>query len=104
MALSAVKNDKEGILKGAMDLTFLKPDDPEAMKDLFAKIVVKGVEPFSEEYASEPEQVDGYNWDSSEIVDELVALAKHAVFSFRLRPPPKEAVFVDRKLVNLYIT
>jgi len=31
-----------------------------------------------------------------------MALAKDAVFTFRLRMPPPEAIFIDRKMVGIY--
>lgn len=105
MALSAVNGDPDGILKGAEDLNFIREDDSQKMKDLFVKIILKATEPFQEKY--EGDSIDGlkvsekdYDWGENKVVDELSAMAKDAIFSFKLRPPPREAVFVDRKLVG----
>ncbi|MCY4443669.1 MAG: AarF/ABC1/UbiB kinase family protein [Proteobacteria bacterium] len=105
LALACFYKDKDMIIRYGIKMGFLRLEDTVAMKDLFVRIVIQATLPFSEEYAGKCLQ-DGscasheYDWSSSTVVGELSKLARDAVFSFRLRPPPKEAVFVDRKLVG----
>lgn len=105
MALASISDDKLGIQKQATALGFLREDDPVEVQDLFARVVLKGTEPFQKMYdgdstgEGEYSGVD-YDWGKNEVVDELAAMAKDAIFSFKLRPPPREAVFVDRKLIG----
>lgn len=105
LALASIQRDGEGVIRSAITLGFLHDDDPKTMKDLFVKIVLKGTEPFQEKY--EGESYDGsvfsekdYDWAEHKVMDDLAILAKDAIFSFKFRAPPREAIFVDRKLVG----
>lgn len=105
MALSSVNEDKAGILAAAIKMGFLRDDDPQMMLDLFQKIILKATEPFQAK--NEGETLDGssysekdYDWAEKSLIDELSEMGKDAIFSFKLRPPPREAIFVDRKLVG----
>lgn len=105
MALAAVNENGNDIVNVASEMGFIREDDPEKMKDLFTAIVLKATSPFQKK--SEGSSLDGssmepheWDWGDGSLVDELSAMGKDAIFSFKLRPPPREAVFVDRKLVG----
>ena len=102
MAVSSLEGNKDGVVQGAIDLTYLDENDSQARKDLFTAIVNKGLEPFAQRYSSKPETDKGYDWSSSQIVQDFVQLAKQAVLTTKPMQPPKEAVFVDRKLVGTF--
>ena len=87
-------------------LGFLRGDDDAKTCNLFAKICMTAIEPFSEKWASE--DVDnyigdgqGYHWAQEDLVGKMTELAKDAIFTFK-RAPPREAVFLDRKMVGTY--
>jgi hypothetical protein len=69
---------------------------------LFVRLVLKGTEPFHEKHQSSvaDSPSNAFDWGSGSLMKEVAEMAKDAVFSFKLRPPPKEAIFVDRKLLG----
>lgn len=105
MARHAIENNPEDIIYHGMKLGFLQPADSLDMQELFVKIALTAVQPFSEQYAGEG-KLDGsygeheYDWSELTVIHEISKLARNAVFAFKLRPPPPEALFIDRKLVG----
>lgn len=104
---SALEKDIEDNFHAGLNLGFLREDDSEKVRDLFARICFTAIEPFEVRFASP--QVDGseegsdpYKWGETKLLDKLTELAKDALFTFRLRPPPREAIFLDRKMVGTY--
>ncbi len=96
LAKSSIEKDRTLNKKVGLDIGFLRADDPEAVSELFAEICFTAARPF---LAREPEL---YDWTDPTFHEDLRALAKNAVFTFRLRPPPREAIFLDRKMVGTY--
>lgn len=105
LALHSLENRPSKILYYGEKLGFMKPSDTEEMQELFVRIALKAVEPFSEKYAGKCDpsgeyQKHEYDWSDLEVVHEISKLARNAAFAFKFRPPPKEAIFIDRKLVG----
>lgn len=103
---SLEKNSKSNFQAGVR-LGFLRKDDEDDVKDLFKKICFIGIEPFEEKYESplcdgSHEGEHPYDWGETKLLEKFKDLAKDALFTFRLRPPPREAVFLDRKMVGVY--
>ena len=104
---AALNRDEEALWNAGHLLGFLREDDaPDSLK-VFSKLCFAATEGFEEKYVS-PKQ-DGsdegsspYVWGSTDIIERLTLLARDAVFAFRLRPPPREAIFLDRKMVGTY--
>lgn len=105
MARSAIENCPADIIHHGTQLGFLKSTDSLEMQELFVKIALTAVQPFLVEYAGEG-KLDGsygeheYDWSELMVIHEISKLARNAVFAFKLRPPPREALFIDRKLVG----
>lgn len=101
MALASIEDDEKGVEEAARKLGFLKPEDSEGVIKLFTKICLLGASPFKKQY--DPQYGgEGFNFSENDLVEELTKLGKDAAFAFKLRPPPREAVFMDRKLVGTY--
>ncbi len=103
----SLTRDFELVVKSALAMGYLLPTDQDDAIDKFVDLCYAGVEPFAEEYASP--SLDGsdsgtnpYDWGSSDLIARLSELAKNAVFAFRFRAPPREAVFLNRKLIGSY--
>ncbi len=94
---SALDKNKAANFRAGLDLGFLREDDNEGVRELFAKICFIAIEPFEEKYVENP-----YLWAETRLLDKLTELAKDALFTFRLRPPPREAIFLDRKMMGTY--
>ena len=104
-AYAALREDPADIIASGIALEFLKDEDSPEMKNLFVELLLKAGTPFSEKHAGACAD-DGsftqkdYDWSREDLVQEISQIAKNAVFSFQLRPPPKETVFLQRKLVG----
>lgn len=105
---SALNKDKDENFQSGLSLGFMREEDSETVRELFARICFTAIEPFEEKYASslsesgESSSHQAYAWAEMKLLERLKDLAKDAIFVFRLRPPPREAVFLDRKMVGTY--
>ena len=104
----AVEGDRSRVVEAGRRLGFLRDDDPDHACELFFTICQLAVEGFAEECASPT--LDGsdagseaYEWAEAQLLKRISRYAKDAVFAFKLRTPPREAVFLDRKMVGTYI-
>ncbi len=105
---AALENDAEKLIDAGVQLGFLREDDGDKQKDLFYRFCLIVVEAFSQEYASQDEAatIPGnkpYLWGETDLLSRAGALGKDAAFVFKLRPPPREAVFLDRKVGGVFI-
>lgn len=105
---SSLEHKKEPIIKAGMKMGFLRETDSPEMLELFSHMCFTAIEPFEEVYASEG--LDGsslsgpyYEWGQSDLFKRLSELVKDAAFTFKLRSPPREAIFLDRKLLGIFI-
>ncbi len=99
--------DEQAVIRAGIRLGFLHADDDEQANALFTKICLTAIEGYLPRYASPA--IDGSNegdnpylWRETDLLQRLTGLAKNAVFTFKLRPPPREALFLDRKMVGTY--
>jgi predicted unusual protein kinase regulating ubiquinone biosynthesis (AarF/ABC1/UbiB family) len=88
-------NDSE-VRRAATRLGFLFDDDPEELKRSFCELCYLFTEPF--EPANQP-----YDWGSSDLPKRVVKVASDIVWGFRLRVPPREVVFLDRKMGGVFV-
>ena len=105
LSLAALHHNQDQIIHYGTAMGFLRHDDTHEMQQLFVKILIKAVQPFSEIHAGPCDErgsytQQDYHWSEDTLAEELSQLARSAVFSFKLRPPPPEAIFLDRKLVG----
>ncbi len=96
---AALEHDPDAIFEEGMQLGFMRENDSEKVKDLFAQLCFLAIEPFEERYAGES---NPYVWAESRLLERVTEIAKDAIFAFRLRPPPREAIFLDRKMIGVY--
>jgi predicted unusual protein kinase regulating ubiquinone biosynthesis (AarF/ABC1/UbiB family) len=94
MVIGAYHQDKQELWKGATELGFLKEGDSEAMLENFAAMCFMISEPF---------HAPAYDWRASDLPKRVAALGAQLAFSFKLRTPPRELVFLDRKLGGIFI-
>ncbi len=88
--------DDAAVEKAASKLGFLFEDDPEALKRSFCELCYLFTEPFSKE--NQP-----YDWGASDLPKRVVKVASDIVWGFRLRVPPREVVFLDRKMGGVFV-
>lgn len=104
---TALNVDYDAIVAAGRQLGFLYESDAEKVNALFVEICSIAIEGFLEEYASKDlnhklSDDNHYHWDQANLIERFSYLAKDAVFAFKFRPPPREAIFLDRKMMGLY--
>ncbi len=86
--------DRARLESGAYALGLLEPTDPEELKVLFYRLCLEITEPFLE-----PQP---FSWAESDL-PKRVAMRGWEIFRrFPLRSPPKELVFLDRKMAGVF--
>lgn len=95
---ACVQDDYEGIKKGAMEMGFLEPQDPQELIDKHYELVKLFVEPFLAPYGEN----NPYLWAQSDLPQRIRSEIPKFVLAFKLRPPPRDIVFLNRKIAGIY--
>lgn len=103
----AYYRNRERLLEGAVGLNFLRTDFPQDVQDSFVKVAYKVIEPFDRNADSDtpPEAIreDGcYGWGRSNLPERVARSGGSAALSRHFRIPPREFIFMTRKLVGVY--
>jgi predicted unusual protein kinase regulating ubiquinone biosynthesis (AarF/ABC1/UbiB family) len=108
MIQTSLQSDSSGLLKAAQELKFISPDDPAELLLAFERFCFTTVEPFMA--PEDPRNARGhinaageYNWKTSDLPQRLTKEGFRMVQTFRLRPPPQEILFLDRKTAGVFI-
>jgi len=107
LSQATLDNIPEKVVKYGCALEYLRDTDTLEVNQMFFDICKKALTGFLKE--SESPSLDGsiwtqddFHWAESEVVTHMAALAKSAIFKTRMRPPPPEAIFLDRKLAGIF--
>ena len=73
----------------------MREGDPEEQRQAFVDLCFLFTEPFSQGAA--------YDWGKSDLPKRVATQGSQLVFSMKLGEPPRELVFLDRKLGGIYI-
>lgn len=93
MAKGSFYRNPELVLRGAEGLGFMRPEDSAELKEAFCELCYLFAEPF-----------EGlYDWNATDLPKRAASEASKVAFAFKLRPPPKDVVFLDRKLGGVFI-
>ncbi|HUP56979.1 MAG TPA: AarF/ABC1/UbiB kinase family protein, partial [Bdellovibrionota bacterium] len=101
--------DMGAIERGAKGLGFLSDEDSPEMIRTFCELSYLFSEPYSPrdvEFPAPPELMDTdgvYDWGKSDLPNRVARAAARFALSFKLRPPPREIVFIDRKFGGTFI-
>ena len=107
MIHNSLLKDWDNVEANAIELGFLKPKDPPELKELFRHFCYLMTEPFDlprEEIRDLYTKEGHYRWHKSDLPLRLSAQVRLIKDGFPLRAPPQEVVFIDRKLVGVFIT
>lgn len=99
MVRGSVTHDFEQIEKGAVGLGFMRPDDDAELKKRFAELCLLIMEPFSEKTS----EACPYDFGESDLPARAIRAGKALAFAYRLRPPPRDIVFLDRKMGGVFL-
>jgi predicted unusual protein kinase regulating ubiquinone biosynthesis (AarF/ABC1/UbiB family) len=90
----SLKRDARMVEKGGRKLGLLKPDDTLELVDDYAELCFLLTEPFSSGV---------YDWRGSDLPKRVAAKVSKIAVSYKLRAPPRELVFLDRKMGGVFI-
>jgi predicted unusual protein kinase regulating ubiquinone biosynthesis (AarF/ABC1/UbiB family) len=94
MVGGAFRRDRERILRGARGLGFTQDGDEPELLDRFADLCMMFAEAF---------HVKDYDWASSDLPRRIASQGAQMALKFKLRAPPREVVFLDRKMGGIFI-
>lgn len=103
--IGSITRNRPLLIYGAMSLGLIKEHDPEELVDRYVDLCFMFTEPFwspSENiYAKAPicfDEQGNYNYNKSDLPQRIAEAGKAIVLKFNFRVPPKELVFLDRKM------
>jgi len=102
----ALQHDREAIFRGAIEIGLMRADFPRPVRDAFAQMCEMIVEPFGA-----PEQMPAalrtprgeYRWGASDLPMRAGRTAAMNALSVYFRVPPREIVFLHRRLAGVFI-
>lgn len=80
--------------KAAAKMGILAEDDPQELKDLFYDLCATIVEPFADD--------SNFDWKKNELPARVSKITWEIFKKFPLRAPPREVVFLDRKMAGVF--
>lgn len=108
MIKSLERNDLEGLRQAAMDLKFLYEADAPKLKQSFEDFCLMTMEPFLDPKdirANKNFMADSGNYDfkNSDLPQRATKKGFEIMQNFKLRAPPSEILFLDRKTGGVFI-
>lgn len=94
MLAGTFHQDRARFERASERLKVLEPGDPQELRDLFFRICHLITVPFL------PPQP--YDWRNNQLPKEVSELTWEMIRKFPLRAPPREVVFVDRKMAGIF--
>ena len=102
----AWRGDRKAILDGSTRLGFLSGRMPESTRDAYASLCSMMIEPVLGNKECVPNHVlddqGRYLWKSSDLPARIVNKATRSAVSRYFEVPPKEFIFLNRKLMGVY--
>ena len=94
MIKACIADDYDEIRKWAIIAGFLKEEDSKELVDMHYELVSMFLEPFR---GKQP-----YRWHENDLAQRIRAFLPKFILAFKLRPIPKDFIFLDRKIVGVY--
>lgn len=92
---ACIRDDYAAIREASMACGILRPDDPKESVDLHYELSRLLSEPFRHDDRL-------FDWAESDLAARIRKLIPRFIFSFKLRPPPRDFVFLNRKIAGIY--
>lgn len=106
MICAAYDEDVAGVIEGGVALKFMLVGWPEAVLNEFAQVCIAVLEPLAKsrpQAGPEAFNEEGeYCWKRSDLPTRIARRAAMSAISRYFKVPPKEFVFLNRKLVGVY--
>ncbi len=106
MIKASYEQDLAAVIEGAIQLKFMRRDWPDHVLHEFGEVCMAVLEPLGPESLPVPEHaLNGkgeYCWKRSDLPTRVAKRATRSAISRYFQIPPKEFVFLNRKLVGVY--
>jgi len=106
MISSAYNSDVKGVIEGGVALHFMDGSWPESVLIEFANVCIAVLEPLAKENSDAGDEafnnLGEYCWRTSDLPSRIAKRAAVSAISRYFKIPPKEFVFLNRKLVGVY--
>ncbi|HLV76696.1 MAG TPA: AarF/ABC1/UbiB kinase family protein [Marinobacter sp.] len=106
MIRCSYEEDLAGVIEGGVRLRFMSYDWPEDVLEKFGQVCMCVLEPLARDRSQwPPEAVNEqgeYRWKQSDLPARVARQAARSAISRYFRVPPKEFVFLNRKLIGVY--
>lgn len=106
MIRASYEQDLEAVIDGGVKLRFMSLDWPREVLEKFGKICMSVLEPLAKDQFEWPEYAVNrhgqYRWKQSDLPSRVARQAARSAISRYFRVPPKEFVFLNRKLIGVY--
>nr|WP_297398808.1 AarF/ABC1/UbiB kinase family protein [uncultured Marinobacter sp.] len=106
MIRASYENDLHAVIEGGVELRFMSREWPQEVLETFGSVCMSVLEPLSGDSASWPEYAVNsqgqYRWKQSDLPSRVARQAARSAISRYFRVPPKEFVFLNRKLIGVY--
>ncbi len=106
MIIGAYNNDLAKVQAATIALDFIKADYPEDVRQSFTEVCAGIIEPLVFEPDTVPayalNEQGQYKWRDSDLPTRIAKRAAKSSFSRYFRIPPKEFLFLNRKLIGVY--
>ncbi len=105
MVRATYEQDLDGVLQGGFDLRFMRPHWPREVSEEFARTCMQCLEPLARESnppAHALNAAGAYRWRQSDLPTRVARQAAHSALNRHFQVPPREFVFLNRKLIGVY--
>ncbi|MFV8571765.1 ABC1 kinase family protein [Marinobacter sp. SBS5] len=106
MIKASYEGNLESVIDGGVTLNFMSRDWPEAVLDKFGSVCMSVLEPLARDRSEWPDYAVNsqgeYRWKQSDLPSRVAKQAARSAISRYFRVPPKEFVFLNRKLIGVY--
>ena len=106
MIRASYEQDLGAVIEGGIKLHFMQDDWPRPVLERFGGVCMRVLEPLSGGAMEKPDyavnEQGEYRWKQSDLPNRVAREATRSAINRYFRIPPKEFVFLNRKLVGVY--
>ena len=106
MIRASYESDLKGVIDGGIKLNFMSRDWPDEVLEKFGSVCMSVLEPLSPDQSDWPDfavnENGEYRWKQSDLPSRVARQAAKSAISRYFKVPPKEFVFLNRKLIGVY--
>lgn len=100
----ALDDDRERVIRGAEGIGLMRTQFGDSVLDAFVEVCRLIIEPFREQPPAEYCNADGaYQWGETDLPSRVGKAVARAAMSRYFRVPPREIVFLHRRLAGVFI-